>query len=105
MINYILNCTVYYYTSTDGCFVLFSSETNSNNFDELTSILDTITGEEISNKEFEPESSCLKYSAVIGYIDSEGKFQTIKEKYTTLDIKNFCKDFWNVASKLSIFTK
>ena len=35
MKKYALNCSIYYYTLKDGCHVLYSSETYSDDLDEI----------------------------------------------------------------------
>ena len=103
MIKYVLDCSIYCYTKTDGCIILFNSETASNNLSYLENLIDQFCGTEYPNKEFNPTEPCIKFSAMLSYNDELDNFYIIKEIYTILDLRDYHKSFWNIADKLKIF--
>lgn len=100
MKKYALNCSIYYYTLKDGCHVLYSSETYSDDLDELECLIDEFSGTVHTDSEYDPSNPCIKFSAFIGYIDEKENLCIIKEKYKLLDLKDYYHDFWLIAEKL-----
>ena len=100
MKKYVLNCSIYYYTLKEGCHVLYSSETYSDNLDELEMLIHEFSGTVHTDGEYNPANPCIKFSAFIGYTDERENLCIIKEKYVLFDLRTQCLDFWNLASKL-----
>lgn len=103
MIEYSLNCNIYYYSETDGCHVLFSSEKHSCNLKELENLLDQFSGNIHTNGEYEPTEPCIKFSATICYIDKDKGLIIITERYSLLNLKDYNLGFWNIANKLTTY--
>ena len=103
MTKYVLDCSIYCYTKTDGCIILFNSETTSNNLSYLESLIDEFCGTEYLNAEYNPTEPCIKFSAMLSYNDELDNSYIIKEIYALLDLRNYHKSFWNIADKLKIF--
>lgn len=103
MVEYVLNCSIYYYSKNDGCSVLYSSETFSNGKESLEHLIDEFSGQVYYDDEFTPKKPCIKYSVIIGYNDEKENLHIIKEKYVLFDLRTQCSDFWNLASKLKTY--
>ena len=103
MIEYLLNCSIYYYSKTDGCHVLFSSEKHSSNLKELENLIGQFNGIEYTNGEYEPIEPCIKFSASICYIDQDEGLQIITERYSLINLKDYNSGFWNIADKLTTY--
>ena len=103
MIEYVLNCSIYYYSKDDGCSVLYSSETFSNDKESLEHLIGEFSGEVYYGGEFTPKKPCIKYSVIIGYNDEKENLHILVEKYKLLNLHDFYKDFWNIADKLHLY--
>ncbi len=103
MIKYVLDCSIYCYTKTDGCIILFNSETASNNLSHLESLIDEFCGTEYLNKEFNPTEPCIKFSAMLNYNHELENFCIFKIICPLLDLRDYHKSFWKIADKLKIF--
>ena len=103
MIEYVLNCSIYYYSLKDGCSVLYSSEINSSDRQSLDDLIDEFSGVTYTDGEYNPKEPCIKFSAIIGYNDKDENFHILKEKYKLLSLHDCFDDFWNLANKLQLY--
>ena len=103
MTEYLLNCSIYYYSKTDGCHVLFSSETHSYDLNELENLIDQFSGTRYTDGEYEPTEPCIKFSAIIGYNDENERLCITVERYSLINLRVFNQSFWDVADKLKTY--
>lgn len=104
--KFVLNCSVCHYSKTEGSMILFSSETSSDDLNSLEDFIDKFSGSIIYGDEYEPKEQCIKFSVALlkENENNNDDLVMIKEKYRIMDLREHCREFWELAKNFKIYT-